>query len=139
MTLAAASVADFARHPWLARLATQALLAEAELTPKPGLVDRRGSGAHKDLTLESMRRSACAIQPHFLRMAQAAAGASPCQALRERLAAIGRQAEQAMLTATGGSNAHKGAIWALGLLVSAVGMQGGAPAAVAASIAAFKD
>jgi triphosphoribosyl-dephospho-CoA synthase len=139
MALAAVSVADAAGHLRLARLATQALLAEAELTPKPGLVDRRGSGAHKDLTLESMRRSAFAIQPHFHRMAQAAAGSRPCQPLRERLAAIGRQAEQAMLTATGGSNAHKGAIWALGLLVSAVAMEGGAPTAVAASIAACKD
>jgi triphosphoribosyl-dephospho-CoA synthase len=30
----------------LAFAAKQALVAEAELTPKPGLVDRRGSGAH---------------------------------------------------------------------------------------------
>ncbi len=34
----------------LARLARQSLIAEAELTPKPGLVDRRGSGAHRDLS-----------------------------------------------------------------------------------------
>jgi triphosphoribosyl-dephospho-CoA synthase len=139
MTLVALNVENSARHPWVARLATQALLAEAELTPKPGLVDRRGSGAHTDLTLDVMRRSALAIQPHFCRMARTAAGARPSQSLREQLAAIGRQAEQAMLTATGGSNAHKGAIWALGLLVSAVAMQGGAPAAIAAAIAAFKD
>ena len=34
----------------LAELARQALVAEAELTPKPGLVDRRGSGSHDDLS-----------------------------------------------------------------------------------------
>ena len=125
---------------WVAHLATHALIAEAELTPKPGLVDRRGTGAHTDLTLAAMRRSARAIQPYFYRMAQAAAGAQPCQLLREQLAAIGRQAEQAMLTATGGSNAHKGAIWALGLLVSAVVMRrGGDPATVAAAIVSFDD
>lgn len=125
---------------WIAHLATRALIAEAELTPKPGLVDRRGSGAHTDLTLEAMRRSALAIQPHFCRMARAASGARPCQPLREQLADIGRQAEQAMLTATGGGNAHKGAIWALGLLVSAVAMQcdGDAPT-IAATIASFND
>jgi triphosphoribosyl-dephospho-CoA synthase len=143
MALAAVIVEDFACHLSVARLATQALIAEAELTPKPGLVDRRGSGAHTDLTLASMRRSALAIEPHFQRMAHAAAGMHPCQSLRERLAEIGRQAEQAMLTATGGSNAHKGAIWALGLLVSAVAMQGGgtatAVATVAAAIASFHD
>ena len=134
-----AAVASDDSPVWIARLATQALIAEAELTPKPGLVDRRGSGAHTDLTLEAMRRSALAIEPHFRRMAHAAAGAHACQSLREQLADIGRQAEQAMLAATGGSNAHKGAIWALGLLVSAVAMQVGAAATVAATIASFQD
>ena len=42
----------------IAELARQALIAEAELTPKPGLVDRRGPGAHRDLTLATMRLSA---------------------------------------------------------------------------------
>ena len=137
MTLAA--VVTDGSAAWVARLATQALIDEAELTPKPGLVDRRGNGAHTDLTLEAMRRSALAIEPYFRRMAHAAAGAHACQSLREQLADIGRQAEQAMLAATGGSNAHKGAIWALGLLVSAVAMQGGAAATVAATIASFRD
>jgi triphosphoribosyl-dephospho-CoA synthase len=145
MMLAAVAFDPSAPHPRLARLARQALIAEAELTPKPGLVDRRGSGAHTDLTLATMRRSALAIEPHFRQMARAAAGVHPCQSLREQLADIGRHAEQAMLVATGGSNAHKGAIWALGLLVSAVAVHGGAPttaatiAATAAAIAAFKD
>ena len=49
-------------------------------------------------------------------------GGRPSQ-LRERLALIGRHAEHAMLRATGGSNSHKGAIWALGLLVSAAAMR----------------
>jgi triphosphoribosyl-dephospho-CoA synthase len=47
----------------LASLACQALIAEAELTPKPGLVDRRGSGAHADLSLAILRRSALTIEP----------------------------------------------------------------------------
>jgi triphosphoribosyl-dephospho-CoA synthase len=107
----------------LARLARQALIAEAELTPKPGLVDCRGNGSHSDLSLEIMRRSAVAIEPYFRQMALASWGLEPCQSLREQLALIGRQAERAMLEATGGSNAHKGAIWALGLLVAASAME----------------
>ena len=107
----------------LARLARQALIAEAELTPKPGLVDRRGNGAHIDLSLEIMRRSAMAIEPYFRQMALASRGLEPCQSIREELAVIGRHAERAMLEATGGSNAHKGAIWALGLLVAASAMR----------------
>jgi triphosphoribosyl-dephospho-CoA synthase len=53
----------------LAALCRWALIAEAELTPKPGLVDRRGSGAHRDLSLPIMRRSALAIEPYFGDMA----------------------------------------------------------------------
>ena len=50
-------------HPYhLASIAKQALIAEAELTPKPGLVDRRGSGAHTDLSLNLMGRSAETIE-----------------------------------------------------------------------------
>ena len=56
-------------HRYLASLARQALVAEAQLTPKPGLVDRRGSGSHTDLSLEIVIRSATAIEPFFLRMA----------------------------------------------------------------------
>jgi triphosphoribosyl-dephospho-CoA synthase len=106
----------------LAGLARQALIAEAELTPKPGLVDRRGAGAHTDLSLSIMKCSAFAIEPYFYEMAFISEGAHASQALRERLAVIGRDAERAMLQATSGSNSHKGAIWILGLLVSAAAL-----------------
>src|ERR1700674_3658105 len=59
------------RSRLLATLASQALIAEAELTPKPGLVDRRGSGAHSDLSLDLMRLSAETIEPFFASMAVA--------------------------------------------------------------------
>ena len=42
----------------LASLAVRALIEEAELTPKPALVDQRGPGAHTDLSLTLMKRSA---------------------------------------------------------------------------------
>jgi triphosphoribosyl-dephospho-CoA synthase len=103
----------------LGELARQALVAEAELTPKPGLVDRRGSGAHSDLSLDILRRSAWTIAPYFTAMATASCIAVMAQTLRAEVAAIGREAEAAMLRETVGSNAHKGAIWVLGLLVTA--------------------
>lgn len=102
----------------LALRAVCALLAEADLTPKPALVDRRGPGAHADLSLDIMCRSARSLLLCFREMALAAVGAIPCQDLRERLAAIGRDGERTMFQATGGVNTHKGAIWALGLLVA---------------------
>ena len=102
----------------LAELARQALVAEVELTPKPGLVDRRGAGAHSDLSLDLMRQSAAAIAPYFEAMGDAAQSMPFDRGLRTEVAAIGRAAESAMLQATNGSNAHKGAIWILGLLVT---------------------
>jgi triphosphoribosyl-dephospho-CoA synthase len=136
---------DQAQAIRLAALARQALIAEAELTPKPGLVDRRGAGAHSDLSLAIMRRSALAIEPYIREMALISGRNYPSQPLRERLAVIGRQAEHAMLKATSGSNAHKGAIWILGLLTSAAAMQdeGQPPASTIAgtakNIASFED
>ncbi len=103
---------------WLGSLAVSALLDEAALTPKPALVDRRGSGAHRDLDLAVMQRSAQALQPTFEALAAACRGASVSQALRERLAGLGRHGERVMLAATGGSNTHRGAIWIVGLLVA---------------------
>jgi triphosphoribosyl-dephospho-CoA synthase len=105
--------------PWLlADLAVAVLLEEAELTPKPALVDCRGNGAHHDLDLARLRRSALALRDGFAAMARAAADVAPLR-LRAQIGRIGREMEQPMLAATGGSNAHRGAIWALGLLVAA--------------------
>jgi len=92
-----------------------------------------------------MRLSARAIEPYFCEMASISAGARPTQEIREQLAAIGRNAERAMLKATGGSNSHKGAIWVLGLLLSAAAMQedenrtAAEIAATARAIASFED
>ncbi len=102
----------------LSTFAVSALIEEAELTPKPALVDRRGNGAHYDLDLPLLRRSARALQGGFAALAQAAAGKPPTLRLREEIGRIGRGMERRMLMATGGSNAHRGAIWALGLLVA---------------------
>jgi triphosphoribosyl-dephospho-CoA synthase len=121
----------------LAALAVDALVDEAMLTPKPGLVDMRGSGSHTDLTWLLMCRSACALQPSLLRMAQAGAAIANPFLLRRRIGAIGREAEAAMMAATGGVNTHRGAIWALGLLVTAAARCGhGADGVDAAAIAA---
>jgi triphosphoribosyl-dephospho-CoA synthase len=129
----------------LAGLGRQALVAEAELTPKPGLVDRRGAGAHSDLSLAILKASAFAIESYFCQMAAVARGSYPSQRLRERLAVIGRNAEFAMLKATGGANSHKGAIWILGLLISSAAMleedrvSASVVAATAKKIASFDD
>src|ERR1700679_4377918 len=96
------------RNHVLAALAEQALIAEAELTPKPGLVDRRGSGAHNDLSLNLMRLSATSLRPFFAAIGAIATGPDLDVSLRRDLAAIGRDAERKVHQVTGGVHTHKG-------------------------------
>jgi triphosphoribosyl-dephospho-CoA synthase len=124
-----------ARAERLADRAVSALIAEALLTPKPALVDQRGCGAHHDLDLQRLLRSAAALRESFRNMALQAGAAAPDVKLREKLGAFGRQAEACMLAATGGSNAHRGAIWVLGLLVAGLALS--RPGAAVSEIAAI--
>ncbi|MGE8065349.1 triphosphoribosyl-dephospho-CoA synthase [Pseudomonas sp. NPDC089569] len=120
----------------LADLAVEALIDEADLSPKPALVDRRGSGAHTDLHLGLMHASALALWPAFKEMAEAALDLGEIGLpLREAVGQIGREGEAAMLLTTHGVNTHRGAIWALGLLVTAVAL---APEETAAGAIALR-
>jgi triphosphoribosyl-dephospho-CoA synthase len=108
----------------LADLAVDALIDEADLSPKPALVDRRGNGAHTDLHLGLMHASALSLWSAFKEMAEAAIECGEIGLpLREAVGRIGREGEQAMLATTGGVNTHRGAIWALGLLVTAAALE----------------
>ncbi|MFM1654098.1 triphosphoribosyl-dephospho-CoA synthase [Brevibacillus sp. B_LB10_24] len=129
---------------YLASQAVAALLEEARLTPKPGLVDEESTGAHDDLNIELMIRSATALEETFAEIGFTAYRRLPSQLLREEIAEIGRQGEKVMLTATGGSNTHKGAIWAIGLLTAAAAMldPGASPfeiASTAGKLACYPD
>ncbi|NDL64454.1 triphosphoribosyl-dephospho-CoA synthase [Acerihabitans arboris] len=128
----------------LSTLAVSSLIEEARLSPKPGLVDSRGPGAHQDLSLALMERSARSLRPTFYRLALHSWQRPPDMALRQEIGRLGRQGEQHMMNATGGVNTHRGAIWALGLLASASAMLGGrgtvaAIAAHAARLAVLPD
>jgi triphosphoribosyl-dephospho-CoA synthase len=128
----------------LASYVVEALIDEVTLAPKPGLVDIRSRGAHHDLDWTLMCVSALALQPAFVEMARAGIDIGSMLALRERIGAIGRDGEARMLDATGGVNTHRGAIWALGLLVTAAAREPSnlapdAVAALAGSIARIED
>ncbi len=127
----------------LAQAAVQALIAEARLTPKPALADGRGSGAHRDLSVALLVRSAYALREAFEEVAAACRGAVLDIALRECLGAIGRAGERRMLAATGGVNTHRGALWSLGLLVAACALSDASDvlevATVASAIATLPD
>ena len=125
----------------IADLAVAALRAEAELTPKPGLVDRRGSGAHCDMNMSMLMESAAALHDAFAECATAAAELPLGPELRARIGATGRRGEREMLTATGGVNTHRGALWAVGLLAAGAASRPGTDEVVrfAAALARLPD
>ncbi|MBR6185420.1 MAG: triphosphoribosyl-dephospho-CoA synthase CitG [Clostridia bacterium] len=106
-----------------ARLATQALLYEVCVTPKPGLVDRWNNGSHRDMDIYSFMSSAAALWPYFetcVKIGRKTAHQPAPQTL-SALRWHGVQAECDMLRATGGVNTHKGAVYSMGLLCGALG------------------
>jgi triphosphoribosyl-dephospho-CoA synthase len=74
---------------------------------------------------DTLRRSAAAIRPYFAELAAAGARTAAMADLRM----IGLRAEAAMMQATGGVNAHRGAIFSLGLICAAAGAIGTRPVA----------
>lgn len=107
----------------IAVLAVQSLLDEVMTTPKPGLVDRRNSGSHRDMDVSTFRASAGALAPYFRRCVEIGrdtASDSPGETFR-LLRTAGLEAEQTMYAATGGVNTHKGAVFTMGILCGATG------------------
>ncbi len=104
-------------------LAYEALIREVELTPKPGLVDRRNTGSHRDMDLRTFRSSAAAIAewfPVFFQRGQSDCDV-PAHQFLPRLRPEGIACENAMFRATKGVNTHKGGIFSMGLLCAAAG------------------
>ena len=106
-------------------LALEAMLLEVSATPKPGLVDRNNSGAHKDMDFFTFMKSAASLAGSFTEFSQEGftggrkniPPAEVFPAVRE----IGVEAEKRMFAATGGINTHKGEIFSLGLLSACAG------------------
>ena len=103
----------------IGHLASMALQAELDTTPKPGLVDRNDNGAHRDMDHALMHRSIQALHPYFVRLAQI--GFDNPQPRHDEIQQVGIEAEQAMFKATGGVNTHKGALFSIGLAAVALG------------------
>ncbi|MCE1235877.1 MAG: triphosphoribosyl-dephospho-CoA synthase CitG [Hyphomicrobiales bacterium] len=107
----------------LADLVADALLVEVATTPKPGLVDLRNTGSHRDMDVATFHASASALRPlfpAFFEVGVDCVGLKAVEAL-ERLRTVGLTCERAMFAATGGVNTHKGSIFSFGLLLGAAG------------------
>ena len=105
---------------FLAKVATDALLQEVNLAPKPGLVDPISTGAHQDMTKDTFYKSIDALRPYLLAYAKAGENhnGTPLDLFNE-LRALGKQAEDAMMAATNHINTHKGANFSFALVLGA--------------------
>ncbi len=102
--------------------AYEALIEEVITTPKPGLVDLYSNGAHTDMDAGTFRRSAEALRPFFVSMAETGLGKDgDPEDLFLTIRKTGLEAEKAMYAATGGVNTHKGIIFTFGLFCAAAG------------------
>jgi len=101
----------------IAHLATQALQAELDTTPKPGLVDKDNNGAHRDMDHALMQLSINTLHPYFVRLALL--GFADTLPSHTVIRDTGIEAEKAMLAATNSINTHKGALFSMGLAVVA--------------------
>ena len=107
----------------IGQLAAEALFEEVFTAPKPGLVDPYSAGAHKDMDLNTFKKSTKAITPYFEEMAlQGTFMYKEPENLFPVIRQIGIKAEKAMYHATGGINTHRGAIFTLGIFSAAAGV-----------------
>ncbi|MBR1855702.1 MAG: triphosphoribosyl-dephospho-CoA synthase [Oribacterium sp.] len=128
-----------------------ALLSEVYATPKPGLVDRRDTGAHKDMNFETFLASTEAITPYLsdmfrqgfdqgMEVSEKNAGDDTTHSGKNDLSGYdltleeqvflgirktGIEAEKAMYAATVNVNTHKGMIFTMGILLAAAGINAG--------------
>ncbi len=104
--------------------AARALLYEVATTPKPGLVDCSNSGSHRDMDLFTFIDSSAVLTPYFRRFVEKGMDYADMEpkAVLPLLRYPGLLAEDAMYRITKGTNCHKGIIFSMGVVCTAIGM-----------------
>lgn len=103
----------------IAEITQYALLAEISLDPKPGLVTPTDTGSHTDMDYQTFLQSTTAITNIFTKLYRGILIEKQTYSF-EALRILGIEAEMKMNAATGNINTHKGAIFLLLILGSAV-------------------
>jgi triphosphoribosyl-dephospho-CoA synthase len=105
----------------MSKLVANVMRAQLDVTPKPGLVDKHGTGAHTDLDYDMMQRVIATLEPHWATFAEAGlfVGERSDKELSEIMQKIGETVIEEMYSVTGGVNAYKGTVFCVGLLITA--------------------
>ncbi|TCO79333.1 triphosphoribosyl-dephospho-CoA synthase CitG [Marinisporobacter balticus] len=103
-------------------IAVRALLYEVSTTPKPGLVDRKNNGAHRDMDFFTFIDSSIVLgQIFYDATLTGIAYKGDLKELLHAIRPIGRSGEEKMFAVTNGVNTHKGLIFSLGIIAAAIG------------------
>lgn len=98
----------------------QSLKDELDLTPKPGCVDGRDSGPHTDMDYDVFLRSISSLKGYFFEIMEVSMRKNTFADTFEAIRPIGMKYEEKMYEATEGINTHKGSIFTLGVIASAI-------------------
>lgn len=110
----------FARE--IESIAVRSLLYEVSATPKPGLVDRNDCGAHDDMDFFTFIDSSSVLGETFYFCTLAGIEHdNTIDTLLDAIRPIGIRGEKRMFSITKKVNTHKGLIFSLGVLSSAIG------------------
>jgi len=104
----------------VAEMALKAMLYEIACHPSPGLVSPVSRGAHPDMDYFLFLDSTVSLNRHFHHICEAGIRSADPNALFCEIRELGKVAELAMFTSTGGINTHKGMLFILGILAAAV-------------------
>lgn len=109
----------------ISEIAINSMLLEVSATPKPGLVDRNNSGAHKDMDFYTFMKSSASQVHTFYKCALEGLKfeGKDKRELLKLIRPIGIEGENKMFKATNGVNTHKGLIFSLGVIAAATGLQ----------------
>lgn len=113
-------VKSYRHMGYLSNLASKSLKVEVDLTPKPGLVDLRDNGSHKDMDRFTFYASIEAISEYFLKFLSI--GFLHEENLFDRLREMGKECEKAMFKSTKGVNTHKGIIFSFAVILGSMGL-----------------
>lgn len=111
------------RKEEISQIAVKSMVYEVNATPKPGLVDKRNSGAHDDMDYNLFMKSAVSFADclnEIVEIGYTYTGGN-YQELFLRIRQVGIKAEKQMFACTKGVNTHKGILFSLCVLCGAAG------------------
>ncbi len=102
------------------KIAKKSMFKEVNLTPKPGLVDRRDNGSHKDMNIGTFYKSIEAIGSFLEKFVWCGYFNEP-KIVFQKLRTVGLDCENAMFKSTDGVNTHKGLIFSFAVILGSIG------------------